>query len=257
MSIFTSLLRDWGTDPLVWVTLTGLPLIWFALRGYASWKAFWSWTFSLAWVGLLVLVSAPRVVNPMVDAWETQYPLDKTCGDDSALVVLAGGLDRRATEPSQTEYLYPSSHIRSSRAASMASAELMAPIVVSGKGLYQVSEAEMMTAYLTQRGIDEVRIVMDGASGNTHESAVNVAALVAENGWDSSVRLVTSALHMPRAMGVFEKNGLAPCAIPVEFLAVLDVPWFALMPQTTALAKFRTYLHERIGVFVYRSKGWL
>jgi len=33
--------------------------------------------------------------------------------------------------------------------------------------------------------------------------------------------------------------------------------WYAVVPQTTALAKFRNYLHEQIGTSIYRFKGWL
>ena len=257
-------MRDWGTDPLFLIAVTGLPLIWFALRRTRKLVKSASqggltvrWLFVILWLFTLLGASAPKVVNPLVDAWETRYPLDGSCNSHSAIVVLAGGLDKKATSADQTEYLHPPSHVRSARAAFMAATDAQAPIIVSGAGLSQVSEAAVMRSYLVQRGIAEGRIVSDAQSGNTWESAVNVAAIVQSDGLNRRVRLVTSALHMPRAMGVFKANNLRPCAIPVDFLAVRNVPWYAMAPQTTALAKFRTYLHERIGTAVYRYKGWL
>jgi len=254
LSIINSLLRDWGTDPLFLIACAGLPVAWFALRRV---RGLASWLFVGLWLMVLLGASAPKVVNPMVDAWETQHPLDESCGPDAPIVLLGAGVDRKATSAEQTEYLYPPSHVRTARVARMAAIDLQAPIIVAGAGLHEVSEADMMRAYLLQRGVLDTRIVSDKESRNTRENAINVAAIVLEKGWGRQVRLVTSALHMPRAMGVFSASDLLPCAIPVDFLAVKNVPWYAMAPQTTALAKFRTYLHERIGTVVYRSKGWL
>lgn len=258
-SIINSLLRDWGTDPAFLIGLAGVPLFFLALRrgsGRALWRSL-RIALALGWLGIMSLFSAPVIVNPLVDKLEQQYALDESCPANSPIVILGAGLDRRATSPEQTEYLYPESHIRTSRGASMASKNSAAPVVVAGSGLYQITEADMMSEYLAQRGIEDSRIVRDNTSRNTWENAVNVASVVATNNWGEQVRLITSAMHMRRAIGVFEANGLSPCAIPVDFLAVQNVPWYAIVPQTTALAKFRKYLHELIGTSVYRIKGWL
>lgn len=259
LSIINSLIRDWGTDPAFLIGFAGLPLFFLAIRkgsGRLLRRGF-RVLLAVTWLGVMSLFSAPLIVNPLVDKLEQQVALDESCPATSPIVILGAGLDRRATEPEQTEYLYPESHVRSSRGAALAARDSAAPVVVAGSGLYQITEAAMMNAYLTQRGIEPSRIVQDNASRNTRENAVNVAEVVNANGWGSQVRLITSALHMPRAMGVFEANGLAPCAIPVDYIAVQNVPWYAVVPQTTALAKFRKYLHERIGTSVYRLKGWL
>jgi len=115
----------------------------------------------------------------------------------------------------------------------------------------------MMRAYLSQRGVDPQRVILDETSVNTYENAQNAATVVATKGWPSDVRLVTSAMHMPRAVKVFEAAGLTVCAIPVDYLAIKNVPWWALAPQTTALSKFRKYLHEIIGTALYRHRGWI
>lgn len=258
-SIINSLLRDWGTDPAFLIGFAGLPLFLLAIRRGSGRPLLRSVRVLLAllWLSVMSLFSAPVIVNPLVDKMEQQYALDESCSATSPIVILGAGLDRRATSAEQTEYLYLSSHIRSSRGAALATEHSAATIVVAGSGLYQITEADMMKAYLTQRGVEASRIVRDDSSRNTWENALNVAAVVGEKGWGSRVRLVTSALHMPRAMGVFEANGLEPCAIPVDYIAVQNVPWYAVVPQTTALAKFRKYLHELIGTSVYRLKGRL
>lgn len=261
-SIINSLLRDWGTDPLFLIAVASLPLLIGCVlpaRGKARrvWRTAFRWLTAIIWLVCVLTFSAPLLVNPQVDAWEVRYAHDESCEAASPIVVLGAGLNRVATAADQTEYLYFSSHIRAARTAELALANPQATVITAGAGNTNITEAEMMRAYLTQRGISARRILLDSASENTYEHAVNIATLLKDRDLGQRFRLVTSALHMPRAMGVFKTQGLAPCAIPVDYVAVKPVPWFAIAPQTTALAKFRTYLHERIGYQLYKAKGWI
>ncbi|OYQ37721.1 hypothetical protein CHU95_00745 [Niveispirillum lacus] len=61
-------------------------------------------------------------------------------------------------------------------------------------------EAPFVTALLAGWGADTSRVQLEGASRNTWENAVNSAPFLTDGGrW----LLVTSAAHMPRAIGVF------------------------------------------------------
>jgi len=255
-SIINNLLRDWGTDPLFLMVIAGFPLMWFALRSGRR-RRVGPWLFTFVWLALVLVSSAPVIVNPLVGALERQSPHDDSCAADTPIMLLSAGLDSRASSAEEVEYLYGPAHVRSARASKLALENLSAPVFVSGKGLYEVSEASMARAYLMQRGVEANRIVMDEASRNTYENAINAATVANSNEWGLRVRVVTSAMHMPRSIAVFESAGFQPCAIPVDFLEVKNVPWYAIAPQTTALAKFRKYLHERIGTAVYRYKGWI
>ncbi len=261
-SIINSLLRDWGTDPLFLLAVASLPLlIGCVLPGRSKakrrWLAAWRWLAAGLWLLCVLTFSAPLIVNPQVDAWEMRYAADGSCEASSPIVVLGAGLNRAATTANQTEYLYFSSHIRIARTADLALAYPQAMVITAGAGVASITEAEMMREYLLQRGVNSERILLDSVSRNTYENALNVAELLEAKDLGQRFRLVTSALHMPRAMGVFETQGLSPCAIPVDYVAVKPVPWYAIAPQTTAIAKFRTYLHERIGYRLYKAKGWI
>lgn len=261
-SIINSLLRDWGTDPLFLIAVASVPLLIGCVlparsKARRGWRTAFRWLTAIIWLVCVLTFSAPLLVNPQVDAWEMRYAHDESCDAASPIVVLGAGLNRAATAADQTEYLYFSSHIRAARTADLALANSQATVIAAGAGVATISEAEMMREYLIQRGVSEPRILTDVDSRNTYENALNVGELLKDGKLGQRFRLVTSALHMPRAMGVFEAQGLAPCAIPVDYVAVKPVPWFALAPQTTALAKFRTYLHERIGYQLYKSKGWI
>jgi len=238
-SIVIALMRDWGTDPIFLLVFTAIPLLWMvAFRSKSKRRSrllsrSWAWirrAYAAAWLMLVLVFTAPAIVNPLVDELEQRYPLDSSCLANSPIVVLGAGVSRRATP--------------------------VAPIVVSGAGVHSVSEGAMMQAYLQQNGVASARIAAETRSMNTRENALNVSEMMREQYDTSEIRLVTSAMHMPRAMGVFQAVGLQPCAVPVDHMALQNVPWYTLAPQSSAMHKFDKYLHERIGSWLYRRNGW-
>jgi uncharacterized SAM-binding protein YcdF (DUF218 family) len=72
-----------------------------------------------------------------------------------------------------------------------------------------VSATQSVSGYLERAGIEPDRIVVEGRSRNTWENAAFVREVIEREGAQCPCRfaLVTSASHMPRAMGVFRKAG--------------------------------------------------
>lgn len=70
------------------------------------------------------------------------------------------------------------------------------------------NEAEFARILFAQLGLPPDRVVFEGASRTTRENAVDTAALVDPQA-DERWVLVTSASHMPRAVGVFRHAGWA------------------------------------------------
>jgi uncharacterized SAM-binding protein YcdF (DUF218 family) len=65
--------------------------------------------------------------------------------------------------------------------------------------------------------IEPERVIVETHSSNTYENAVFSAAVLPER--DSPWLLVTSATHMPRAVGAFRKQGIAVVPWPIHDLA--------------------------------------
>ena len=73
------------------------------------------------------------------------------------------------------------------------------------------------------------------------------------------VLVVTSALHMPRAMGVFRKQQVnaTPASSPPQ-IVVPDDPAFSFwLPSMHVLAASRSVVKEYVGMLVYWLRGWL
>ena len=76
--------------------------------------------------------------------------------------------------------------------------------------------ATPISQYLQSMGLSQERLVLDPQARNTFENAIYTRELLKPSKKDTWV-LVTSAFHMPRAMGVFRKAGFNVTPACVDF----------------------------------------
>jgi uncharacterized SAM-binding protein YcdF (DUF218 family) len=118
----------------------------------------------------------------------------------------------------------------------------------------EVTEAERLARQLEAWGIARDRLVTEDRSRNTRENAVESARIVRERGW-KTLLLVTSAAHMPRALGCFRHEGLAPDALPVDYRGG-DGQGQSVLPRAEALGESTEALRELAGRAVYWVMGY-
>ena len=210
-----------------------------------SWAIFWSLPASSLWAGgYLEQLHAYRVAANAPAA--------------QAIVVLGGHTAngrRNWFEP----YDKATATARIEQAAALYKAQRAPLIIVSGAALEgDVSEAQIMANALESLGIPESAIVMESQSYTTHENAVYTAQVLQQQ-HIQHILLVTSALHMPRAMAVFQKQGISAQATPLEpQIVVPDDPGFSFwQPDLRALAASRSIVKEYVGLVVYWLRGWI
>lgn len=87
----------------------------------------------------------------------------------------------------------------------------------------QPKEADAARHLLSSIGFDVGRVVFESRSRNTVENALFSKELVSPLPGENWV-LVTSALHVPRAVGVFRKAGWPVIAYPVDYLYDHSLP---------------------------------
>lgn len=126
-------------------------------------------------------------------------------------------------------------------------------------------ESADMAMILNQLGVPAKAIIQDPDSLNTFENAVNVQKILDSRGI-RQILLVTSAMHMPRALSIFKRRGIAAIAAPTDFLVtnnelqeMQDGPQaklLNLLPDADRLQQTTRALKEYVGIFVYRLRGW-
>jgi uncharacterized SAM-binding protein YcdF (DUF218 family) len=147
-----------------------------------------------------------------------------------------------------------------------------APVIIVSGGFIEffgstVPESEAMTELLVALGVPEAAIIQEDRARNTYENALYVKEIVAARG-DEELLLVTSAMHMPRSMAIFVKQGLQVTAAPTDFQTTravegrtVAVGWDGLLlqalPSAERLDLSTRVLREYIGLLVYGARGWL
>jgi len=174
-----------------------------------------------------------------------------------AAIVLGGSVDGAASTASgQTELGEAVERITT--ALELFRAGKVRTIVLSGGNINPLPndppESERIAVLLERWGVPRDRIVVEGRSRNTRENAIEAARIASERQLLSTV-LVTSAWHMPRALGCFRAVGLTPDALPVDHRAsgVIGLSW---LPRAEALVASTVVLRELTGRAVYRVLGY-
>lgn len=248
----TTLVRDWLTDP---IALLFLITLFFLLKGLFMQPSFGAIFRLIGWVGLMLLISAPKVVNPLLAHLEDQHALDPTCSA-TTIVALGGGVSSAVTTKEELQGMSHATFARTIGAWRLAQHHADVPVVLAGGAHKQVTEAQVMGEFLTSLGLAPERLLLEGSSKSTAQNAVEVAELLRQKDLSTDIWLVTSASHMPRARDAFVSQGLQVCTVPVGHEAVKRLPAYAWMPQTTALVKFDKWLHELIAAALYKAKGF-
>ncbi|MDJ0620885.1 MAG: YdcF family protein [Calothrix sp. MO_192.B10] len=146
-----------------------------------------------------------------------------------------------------------------------------APLIILSGGRIDwrgsgTAESTDMAAILTSLGIPKEAIIEEPDSLNTYQNAVNVRKVIEEKDINK-VLLITSAMHMPRSLLIFKKQGMDVIPAPTDFLVsegeiqeLGSTPKAAilnLIPNTDNLHRFTITLKEYLGMLIYRLRGWL
>ncbi len=121
-------------------------------------------------------------------------------------------------------------------------------VVVSGGS----PTTEVMTDTLVALGVPRGQVRMDDTAGNTAASAAHMRLLLG----DTPFYLVTSGGHMPRSMAVFAKAGLHPVPAPTDRRLPKDFADAAWTLSPFHLECSDLAVHELIGLWWYRIRGW-
>jgi uncharacterized SAM-binding protein YcdF (DUF218 family) len=249
--LFLSKTLDLLLSPLVWALLLLAAALLLRRRGRLAW----------ALVGLagavLVAFSADRVADRLIAHAESRATRTFRPGETYDAVIVLAGMVEGASRQDGGRLGLASEGDRIVRAFELLREGRARYALLSGGFVDprpgEPSEAEVLAEMLRTWGIEPERIAVEGRSRNTRENAVESARIVAERGW-KRLLLVTSAAHMPRALGCFRQAGLRPDTLPVDYRVGLR--WGGVMPRAKALSQSTDAIRELAGRLVYRVMGY-
>jgi uncharacterized SAM-binding protein YcdF (DUF218 family) len=216
----------------------------------------------LALIAILVLIAAATLPLGMllIAPLEDRFPVPpQDLPPPEGIIVLGGAIDDGVSQARQ-ETVFNEGGERVTEAVVLAKRYPQARVVyTSGSSSFtgQTStEALQARKLMSQMGIAPERVTIEDKSRNTDENALFTAAIVHPQPSQRWI-IATSAFHMPRSMGIFEKAGFNPIAYPVAFRT--QGRWRDDLRLTfdpvRNLRTFEIAVHEWIGLVAYWASG--
>ena len=234
------------------LALVGLALVWGGRRRWGRWLM-------LAGLGyyaiILVSPASQWITMPLEDRFARPNPPPAHV---DGVVVLGGAVDQVLTEA----HGIPALNGAAERMTEMLVLARRYPearlVFTGGQGTFiqgEVTESDVARRLWTEMGLPEGRVIYEDRSRNTHENAVLTRDLVRPRPGETWL-LVTSAQHMPRAMGVFRQAGWpGPVPWPVNYTSGGTPRAWYDAPFPTRLNQFEGSLREWVGLVAYRLLG--
>ena len=229
----------------LFLALVGLFFLWFT-RKQKTGRVF----VTIA-IALLALLSYDAISGTLALTLEKQYaPFSnfENSKDVKWIVVLGGGSEVDKALPLST-YLSEASLKRLSEGVFIHKRLPGSKLIVSGKSGFEgiTPVAEVMADTAREWGVKPKDIVIEGEAKDTKDHAIYVKEIV---GRDRFI-LVTSAWHMPRAVGLFRKHGMEPIPAPTDYMVRKREGGLTpgvFFPDAGALEKAERVIHEYLGM---------
>jgi len=211
---------------------------------------------ALGCLAILLVIAAAPAGALLIAPLENRFPAPPAdAPPPDGIIVLGGAIDEDISM-ARGQTTFDEGAERLTQAAILARRYPSARIVYTGGSNSLLgrpsTEAEQARNLLVAMGVDAERITLETRSRNTDENARFTAAIVHPQS-DQSWFIVTSAFHMPRAMGLFRKAGFAAIADPVDYRTVDGRgDWRLNVNLPHGLVLFDLAMHEWIGLVAYR-----
>ena len=210
---------------------------------------------------LLWSASMPYVADTLMRELEKDYPavMMSEVPRSKCIVMLGGAVEPVRPPRVDIDLLAGADRVR--KAAQLYYAGLAQVVIVSGGNQpwspFEDSEAESVSTLLLEYGLPPEAIYLEKDSRNTRENAFYSIELIEKLDCGAPL-LVTSAAHMKRAVGAFERLRVEvfPVSTDVRVVERPRLTVFDFLPDAEALLMTNDAMREWLGQWVYKLNEW-
>jgi uncharacterized SAM-binding protein YcdF (DUF218 family) len=210
----------------------------------------------------LYLMSNSYLVMKALNAWEHRFiNISEVRKTYDVGILLSGGLILSSTPRQdhaamgdngdrvlQTYLLYKSGKIKKVLITGKSNEDFMA---------IRKGETRLAASLLVSWGVPAEDIVFEEQARNTRENALFSARILKKMFPSGKYMLITSAFHMRRSAGCFEKAGIKTDPFPADFHGGYNKMMLPkLIPDPDAFAYFCSLWHEVVGFIAYKAMGY-
>jgi uncharacterized SAM-binding protein YcdF (DUF218 family) len=224
-----------------------------------------SWGKKSLWlgIGLLLLFTNPFLSNLALLAWEPEFKAFDKIENHEFGIVLTGVTNLSKTTDDRTFFNKGADRITHALQL-YRMGKIKKILITGGQGLNPVnpySEAAVLKRFLVMTGMPESDILIEEQSKNTAQNAEFTKTFLEKNGisTEQEFLLITSAFHMKRAKGCFDKVGLDTVTFPVDYSShdiKYDIPSL-IFPDSDSINHWHKLVKECIGILIYSLVGYM
>lgn len=217
------------------------------------------------WTGIMLFwfFSNQFIANQAMLAWEPNFKSFEEIKTHEIGIVLTG-----VTNLSKTAYdrtFFQKGADRITHALQLyRMGKIKKILITGGQGMNPTnpnSEAKLLKDFLMMTGVPESDILIEDQAKNTAQNAEFTKTFLKKNGIDINQEflLITSAFHMYRAKGCFEKVGLKTETFPTDYYShdtKYDLPAF-IYPEPASIENWHKLVKEWIGIVIYKGVGYM
>ncbi len=213
-------------------------------------------------VALFFLFTNPLLVNMILHGWELPTKRYTSLPSYQIGVVLTGVTVTQSAAPNDRVYFNHSSD-RILHAYELYQLGKLKKILISGGDGSLTNrdyvESYQLSLFLQRLGMPAEDIVIDTLADNTYENAVESVRILRQMKIpQEQTLLITSGMHMRRALACFHKQKFYPDYFTCDFKsrAFTYTPDSWLVPSVDAMHNWQRLLKEWVGYIAYKLAGY-
>lgn len=214
---------------------------------------------------ILIIFSNTWIYNSVLNAW-TMDILPKNKVKKAKVGVVLGGMS--IYDPKNERVHFNQNVDRLLQAIPLLKNGTLEEVIVSGGSGYlrydEFSEAQIILDYLIEIGVNTTGITGEFTSRTTYENAVNTVDILLKKysleELQNNVIIITSAIHMRRAVACFNKLGLKVAHYSTNPESEKDKQFHweeYFVPNASHLGAWGNLLHEIVGYSIYFIRGYI
>ena len=228
-----------------------------ALLSWTRWRRLAHWCLSLTALYAVLLATIP-LGETLITKLENRFPPNKSLPKVVEGIIVLGGVVDQFVSKDRGIIAMNGAVERLTAFADLAKKYPQARLVFSGgSGVLvgqELKEAHFVEPILDQLGIAVDRIHYEDQSRNTAENAVLTKRAVKPSDGGQWI-VITSAFHMPRAIGTFRQAGWQAIPYPVDYHRTFGVRSGVRFNFRGGMGDLAVGLHEWLGLTFYWFTG--
>jgi uncharacterized SAM-binding protein YcdF (DUF218 family) len=210
----------------------------------------------IAFICIFLFFSSPFIYHNFVIFYQVK-PVGISKQQSFQVGILLGGL---SGYDKQNKGFFSASSDRFIETVQLYHQGIIKKILISGgNGTFQNQppETKFLNEEMIKNGVKTTDIILESNSRNTYENAIFSKQILDSLTLKGPYMLITSAIHMPRSIRLFQRAGMLIQPYPCDYLEIDDNRslWKDLFPDIALLEKWKYIIKEIVGIFIYQMIG--